>query len=234
MVTEMDRPTCPACFSSRFVHRAGLIERRKRSGMIQNYRCSKCKRRFRDPAAPRIAFGKRPNLALKARALLLRRRGLTFARIGKALGFSKARARYLCCYAANPTAPAPMRVTARFEVCIRPSLLQSLQDMFRAANTGRTGEDTLSLSTFISEVVECQIIDFRAKQKNIRDLLPLSPAPVPPIPPRLAYEHQLSPRDVEKMRSLLRSGELKIGAVAERFGVAQSTIWRELNHANGN
>jgi transposase-like protein len=180
-------PACPACRTPAHVFRAGLIERRKRRGPVQNWKCGRCKRRFLDPAAPRIRPGRQPDFRLKERVLALRKTGMTFQRIGETLHMSKARARVIATYTTNSEVVVEQRVAVRFEVFVKPSLLESLRQMYQAANGGTMGANVQSVSAFASELLECAIIDFRAKQNAIRDFLPLSPlaseSPAAGLPP---------------------------------------------------
>src|SRR5580692_6004851 len=124
-------PACPACRTPAHVFRAGLIERRKRRGPVQNWKCRRCKRRFLDPAAPRIRPGRQPNFRLKERVLALRKTGMTFQRIGETLHMSKARARVIATYTTNSEVVVEQRVAVRFEVFVKPSLLESLRQMYQ-------------------------------------------------------------------------------------------------------
>ena len=199
MIAPTSPPACPACQTPGSVFRAGLVTRRKAKGTIQNWKCAQCGRRFIDPSAPRLRSGRRPDFELKERALTLRRRGLTFEKIGKALGFTKTRARILCCYAVNPEAPIPQRVGVRFEIFVRPTLLESLRDMYRAAQTGKS-DDSLSLGAFIGELVEVAVIDYRSKARNLRGLFPLPKLPErTPTPLRISETHKLSDHDREQI-----------------------------------
>jgi hypothetical protein len=159
------------------VFRQGYVERRKRKGKIQIWKCGRCKKRFMDPNAERIRPGKKPNLELKARALRLRQQGMTFQQIGEALKVSAGRARVVCTYAVNAEARIEQRVGVRFEVCINPRLVESLRSMFRASQNGKSVDDAQSLSSFVSELIEMQIADFRSKEKLVSAILPIAKTP---------------------------------------------------------
>ena len=146
----------------------------------------------------------------------------------------------MCCYTINPQEPIPQRVGVRFEICVRPRLLESLLAMYRATQSGK-GDDKLAFSTYIAELIEAQVIDFRSRQKQIHEIFPLPrlPEPVTPPPQRITQTSRLSDHDREQIRALLASRTESLmsqSAIARRFGVNQSTISviAKESHSNGN
>jgi transposase-like protein len=112
---------------------------------------------------------------------------------------------------------------------IKPELVKSLIAMFRASSQDALCRE--SLDKFASELIEIAIADFRVSEKRL-DPSPLGRKPAARPPERGPRQHNLSARELEKIRDLLKSG---VGhhALAQRFAVSRATISREL-HANGN
>jgi hypothetical protein len=120
--------------------------------------------------------------------------------------------------------------SAKLTISIRRNFLADFKAMFDAANGGRIGADILSISAFAAEILECAIIDFRAKKARLTEMLPLATtAP----PPRIAPKPKLSRKDVQTIRMLIRTRELNQVSAARRFKVNQSTV-SHLLHGNEN
>jgi hypothetical protein len=92
-------------------------------------------------------------------------------------------------------------------ISIRKPLIESLTEMFQTSNG--TGADKGDLSSFCSEIIECQIIAYRATQAQAKRLAIASlPTKLEVETPKRRFHRQrkISPADAEKIRNLLASG----------------------------
>jgi hypothetical protein len=127
----------------------------------------------------------------------------------------------------QPPTPGTLKIS------VRAPLRASLQEMFSTSNG--SGADRGDLSSFCSEIIECQIIAYRATQAGAKRLAILKLPPKPKVEtPKRRFHHQrkISPADAEKIRNLLASG-LNQQVVARRYSVAESTIARHLDSELG-
>jgi hypothetical protein len=213
---------------------------RKSVGSAQLWRCVLCAKRFLDPTARRGRRGPAggcPQAGLRERVAWLKRRyGWGNERIAQTLGInSKSVARLM---SGRATGGSGSGTTGRLEIQIRHPLVESLAEMFRTSNGW--GADRGDLAQFAAEIVENAIAEYRANRRLA--ITPLvSPPPDPETPAslrRFKYQRILSPRDIEQIHNLFRSG-LRQSAIAARFNVKQSTVSRHLDgtahgHLNGN
>jgi transposase-like protein len=220
-------PRCPAC-CSRAVRRAGVIER-KRVRAAQLWRCTDCGKTFFDSTTPR---GRSPNPTpeVREKVLFLRRaRSWGYLRIGRALGLPRTTVFRMC----NQRRAQPQ---GTFTISIRRPLVQSLEEMFQNTNRGPGGSSS-TLEQFIAELLEICIVEFRATQNRRMAMTPLVTPPPKAAETesakRLRHQRKLSAADILKSRELLTTEGLRQSAVATWYGVAQSTVARELQNGNG-
>lgn len=101
---------------------------------------------------------------------------------------------------------------APFVVRVRKNLLPSLVEMHQAARA----QEQLPLESFLAEVIESAIVDFRASKVQ-RDFIP------GPEPKALkGKQRKISP---EGLRAVLQlRGQISIPALAQRFHVGETTM----------
>jgi predicted XRE-type DNA-binding protein len=228
-------PPCPKC-ESRSTRRSRLIER-KRAPVAQLFSCSDCGARFLDPAAKRQKERRQnagPELAERIR-WLRRHRAFGYERISEMLKVSKTSVFRIC--NGNSDTASEKATNGRIEIQIRRPLLQSLHEMFQTSN-GLDAERG-DLAQFVAEIVETAVAAYRASRHlAITPLVSPKPDETEMSLKRFKYQRILSPRDIEQIHNLFRSG-LRQSAIASRFGVGQSTVSRHLDgtahgHLNGN
>lgn len=154
----------------------------------------------------------------------LRRRGMSFPQIARAMNISTAGA-YRLCELQLIDQKQRTRCGGRFEVIVRPALIPSLAAMFEAQ--GGHGPDCLSLAEFVGEIVESAIVDFRALKVE-RDFTPAAVLRMPSPKRQLKVNDQKRAHILE----LRRSEKLSSAELAARFSVSQTTVKRVLREAS--
>jgi hypothetical protein len=118
------------------------------------------------------------------------------------------------------------RPTNRITISLRAPIFRSLEEMAQASSFP-------ALDAFVSQLIESQVVTFR--RSTISPRTPLAPKAESNqvesfLPPRL----RLSPEQVQMVLHLRITDAVPVTELAQRFGVAKTTIIRILtNHGAG-